>query len=165
MTHKKAIRGRPVLVIICSTVFAATTSVLTLASTVTVVGAVYTETNAVTGTNSVYEYARNSDGTLTFVNSYSTGAKGRGPGLQSQGGVILSTDNAWLFAVNAGSNSISIFSVGNPSGLTLVGTVSSNGTYPVSLTFNNNILYVLNAGTVTKQGQMICSNISGFTFS
>ena len=142
--------------------FATIACTVTLAATPTVVGAVYTQTNAPNGAiNSVYEWARNSDGTLTFVNSYSAGGKGRGPAVESQGSVILSSDNAWLFAVDAGSNSVAVFSVGSPNGLTLIGTVSSGGTFPVSLTMHGNLLYVLNAGATTTK----CSSISGFTFS
>ena len=153
---------RPTLLTFALVAFATIANTVALAATPTVVGAVYTETNAPNNaTNFVYEWARNSDGTLTFVNSYSAGGRGRGPGIESQGGVILSNDNAWLFAVNAGSNSIAVFSVGSPNGLTLIGTVSSGGTFPISLTMHGNLVYVLNTGATTTK----CSSISGFTFS
>jgi 6-phosphogluconolactonase (cycloisomerase 2 family) len=73
--------------------------------------------------------------------------------LGSQGAVIVSDDHRFLFAVNAGSNSISSFRI-VPSGLVLADTVSSGGQLPTSLAFHYGILYVLNAG--------MPNNISGF---
>lgn len=59
--------------------------------------------------------------------------------------MILSRAGEWLFAVNAGSNQISRFRVGESSiGLTAV--VRSRGSFPVSLTQHGDLLYVLNAG-------------------
>jgi 6-phosphogluconolactonase (cycloisomerase 2 family) len=118
-------------------------------------GAVYTQTNASAG-NSVVVYNRTSTGTLSPAGSVSTGGAGTGSGLGSQGAVILSDNGAWLFAVNAGSNSITSFAVQPNGGLQWADTVSSGGTTPISLTFRNGLLYVLNAGT---------PNISGFTVS
>jgi 6-phosphogluconolactonase (cycloisomerase 2 family) len=66
---------------------------------------------------------------------------------------VLSADNRWLFAVNAGSNEISVLSV-EGSGLALVDKVASGGVMPISLTVDKNIVYVLNAGG--------SGNISGF---
>ncbi|HEX6510496.1 MAG TPA: beta-propeller fold lactonase family protein [Chloroflexota bacterium] len=117
-------------------------------------GAVYTTSNSISG-NSVLVYNRTANGALTYVTSVSTGGLGTGSGLGSQGAVILSDNGAWLFAVNAGDNSVSSFSV-QPGGLTLVSTISSEGVTPVSLTFRNGLLYVLNQGDKT---------ISGFTVS
>jgi 6-phosphogluconolactonase (cycloisomerase 2 family) len=116
-------------------------------------GALYTQTNAAAG-NNVVEYDRATDGTLTVEGSYATGGLGTGAGLGSQGALALSNDNRWLFAVNAGSNEISVFSVKN-SGLTLIDRVASGGTIPISLTSNGDMLYALNAG-----GN---GNITGFT--
>jgi 6-phosphogluconolactonase len=116
------------------------------------IGAVYVLTNATSG-NAVAVWNRAADGTLTAAGSYATGGQGNGGGLGSQGAIILSQDNQWLFAVNAGSNSISSFKV-DASGLTLVSTVASGGARPTSLTVYKNRLYVLNAGG---------ANITGFT--
>ena len=71
-------------------------------------GAVYALTNAPTG-NEVVVWDRADDGSLTPAGSYATGGLGSGAGLGSQGAIILSKDNRWLFAVNAGSNDISSF--------------------------------------------------------
>ena len=73
-------------------------------------GAVYTLTNEAAG-NRVVAFDRASDGTLAPDGVYLTGGLGSGSGLGSQGAVILSQDNRKLFAVNAGSDSISYFEV------------------------------------------------------
>jgi 6-phosphogluconolactonase (cycloisomerase 2 family) len=117
------------------------------------IGAVYTLTNAATG-NEVLAYDRSADGSLSFQGSHSTGGLGSGAGLGSQSAVILSKNNQWLFAVNAGSDEISVFAV-NANGLELVDVVNSGGDLPVSLTNHKDWLYVLNAGG--------SGNISGFS--
>jgi 6-phosphogluconolactonase (cycloisomerase 2 family) len=108
-------------------------------------GAVYTMTNAAAG-NAIQVYERMADGTLSAGAMYLTGGLGSGTGLGSQGALVLSQDNRWLFAVNAGSSEISVFTVqGNA--LTLVDKESSHGSTPISLTFHKPWLYVLNAGS------------------
>lgn len=121
-------------------------------------GVVFTATNDPAG-NEVVMYNRGPDGRLTYVDRYATGGAGSGAGLTapvdplgSQNSLIVYED--WLFVVNAGSNEVSVFSISRD-GLTLVDTVPSGGTYPVSLTVYNDWLYVLNAG-----GD---GNITGFT--
>jgi 6-phosphogluconolactonase len=79
-----------------------------------------------------------------------------GAGLGSQGAIILSEDNCWLFAVYAGSNDISAFQV-DDHGLKLISRVASGGTLPTSLTVYDDLLYVLNAGG--------SGNITGFVIS
>jgi 6-phosphogluconolactonase (cycloisomerase 2 family) len=59
-----------------------------------------------------------------------------------------------LFAVNAGSNQISVLEI-TPSGLDLVDVVDSGGIRPISLTVHDDLLYVLNEGGTP--------NITGFT--
>ena len=107
-------------------------------------GAVYTLTNSSSG-NAVMMFNRAANGQLALGGTFSTGGMGSGAGLASQGAVILDSSNRFLFAVNAGSNTISVFSV-TFNGLSLVGTTSSYGQNPVSLTSFGNMLYVLNAG-------------------
>ena len=94
------------------------------------VGHVYVLSNSPAG-NAVLDYSRASDGTLSGPVSYPTGGTGTGGGLGSQGAVILDGDD--LYAVNAGSNSITRFSV-HRSGLEWEATVPSGGTMPISLT-------------------------------
>ena len=69
---------------------------------------------------------------------------------------MLSADGRWLFAVNAGSDSISSFAV-RRGGLRLIDTASSHGAMPISLTNHNNLLFVVNAGG--------SGNIAGFAVS
>jgi 6-phosphogluconolactonase len=107
-------------------------------------GALYTLTNAAAG-NSVVAYDRANDGTLSLEGTFATGGLGTGSGLGSQGALILGQGDKWLFAVNAGSNDISVFSV-NPDGVTLMDREPSGGTTPISLTSSGDVLYVLNAG-------------------
>jgi 6-phosphogluconolactonase len=116
-------------------------------------GAVYTLTNAPSG-NAVLVFARSGNGSLSPAGSFATGGTGTGSGLGSQGAVIVSDDGRLLFAVNAGSNTISSFRI-RPGGLELVGTEPSGGTMPTSLASRGGLLYVLNAG--------VANNLSGFT--
>jgi 6-phosphogluconolactonase len=118
-------------------------------------GAVYVLTNAPAG-NAVLVYNRGGDGSLTPAGSYATGGAGSGAGLGSQGAVIVSDDQRLLFAVNAGSHSVSSFRI-RPSGLELVDTVPSGGTVPISVAFRGGLLYVLNAGAP--------NSVSGFSVS
>jgi 6-phosphogluconolactonase (cycloisomerase 2 family) len=74
--------------------------------------------------------------------------------LASQGALILSQGNQFLFAVNAGSNQISVLRVSS-AGLDLIGVVDSGGVRPISLALHENLLYVLNEGGTP--------NITGFT--
>jgi 6-phosphogluconolactonase len=122
-------------------------------------GHVYLLSNMVAG-NNVLEYSRASDGSLTLTGTWPTGDIGTGGGLGSQGAVILGNregdgdgEQKLLFAVNAGSNSISTFKV-RKSGLQFLSTVNSGGIRPVSITQSHNLVFVLNAG-----GD---GNISGF---
>src|SRR5258707_4440970 len=106
---------------------------------------VYTITNAATG-NGVAAFSRDAAGALTPVATYAAGGNGTGANLGSQGAVALSDNGKLLFAVNAGSDSISEFAVREDGGLTLLSTFSSNGARPTSLTIHKNLLYVLDAG-------------------
>jgi len=115
-------------------------------------GAVYAMTNDASG-NEVVVYDRSQNGSLTLVGSVGTGGMGTGAGLGSQGALILSPNAKWLFAVNAGSNDVSQFSVHPDGDLSLVDVEPSGGDTPVGVTFHRRLLYVLNAGS---------DNISGF---
>ena len=133
-----------------------------------IAGYVYTLSNQTKG-NKVLVYSRTSEGTISYVTAYPTGGTGTGGGLGNQGAITLSGnsnghrsdgdhndgdhENDLLLAVNPGSNSVSSFKVSG-GGLQWVSTVSSGGTTPVSVTMDNNIVYVLNSGG--------SGNISGF---
>lgn len=117
-------------------------------------GALFTESNAASG-NAVLVFPKTADGSPspTWI-SVPTGGAGAGASLGSQGAVTLSPDGSQLFAVNAGSNSISAFAVTN-NALTLENVVWSGGTDPISLTTHDHVLYVLNAGSSTISGYSI----------
>ena len=116
-------------------------------------GAVYTLSNA--PTNQVLVFNRAWDGTLSPAGAFATGGMGGALG-GPQGAIALSADNRWLFAVNAGSNDVTVFAV-KPWGLVWVDKEPSGGTTPVSLTVHGDLLYVLNAGGA--------GNIAGFVQS
>ena len=119
-------------------------------------GAVYALTNGLAG-NAVAVFDRAADGTLTAAGTVPTGGTGTGGGLGNQGALALSDNGRRLYAVNPGSDSVTAFAVG-AGGLTSLGTVSSGGVRPVSVTANGGLVYILNAGNGIASG-----SISGFT--
>jgi 6-phosphogluconolactonase len=121
-----------------------------------VAGHVYVLNNPA-GPNSISAFNRFADGTLAFAGTTVIGGLGSGSGLGSQGSLVLSPERNWLFAVDAGSNQISVVAVDFRGNLTLVSVSSSGGVDPVSLTFSDNRLYVVNAGDSTNAG-----NVAGF---
>jgi 6-phosphogluconolactonase (cycloisomerase 2 family) len=111
-------------------------------------GAVYTATNGVHH-NEVLAYRRADNGALTFLRSYDTGGRGSGgtvDPLQSQGSVVLSADDHYLFVVNSGSGDISSFNVKPGGALHLIGCEPTLGGFPNALAVHGNILYALDAG-------------------
>jgi 6-phosphogluconolactonase len=104
--------------------------------------AVYTMTNSAAG-NAVKVFHRSGGGALSPGGEFATGGLGSGTGLGNQGGLVL--DGNRLFAVNAGSDSISSFRV-QGHGLELIDTDPSGGDQPISLAVNDDLLYVLHAG-------------------
>jgi 6-phosphogluconolactonase len=120
-------------------------------------GAVYIMTNDPSG-NQIVAYHRSADGGLTWAGTFSTGGIGlKGLTGTNQGGIALSQNGQWLIVVNAGSNTVSVFRVGLE-GLELTDTASSQGITPISVTLNNGVVYVLNAGNTETAG-----NIAGFS--
>jgi 6-phosphogluconolactonase (cycloisomerase 2 family) len=115
-------------------------------------GNVFTLTNSPAG-NAVAIFAQQADGSLAAAGQVSTGGLGSGSGLGSQGSLTKSEDGRWLLAVNAGSNDISLFSIGSGD-ISLAGRAASGGTTPISVTIYHDLVYVLNAGG--------SGNISGF---
>jgi 6-phosphogluconolactonase len=119
-------------------------------------GAVYIIDNSASS-NHVWVYSRAANGQLASTGTvFSTGGKGTGANLASQGAVVLTQDGRWLLVVDAGSNQISVFRV---SGASLVRTsiTGSRGSDPISLTVSKNLVYVLDAGAA--------GNIAGFTLN
>ena len=110
---------------------------------------VFVQTDNTTG-NQVIAYDRNADGSLSGGRSFSTdGVGGVLAGaavdhLASQGSLTYDSDQGLLYAVNAGSNTVSVFSV-HGDNLALRQVISSGGTFPVSVAVSGDLVYVLNA--------------------
>ena len=167
-------RSRPVLVGIAAGVCFLSLWVLTEAgngaSTAKPVGAVYSETNSPSG-NSVVVFDRFANGILKKRQAVRTGGKGStqsvgcGPGcpiLDSQTAVVVSENGKFVFAVNAGSNTVSSFRE-TAAGLKRVNQVSSGGSMPESLALHGDLLYVLNVATGNSNGTT--GNIYGLHIS
>ncbi|WP_172597594.1 lactonase family protein [Sulfuriflexus mobilis] len=116
-------------------------------------GGVFAATNSPED-NEILFYRRAYDGSLTFVDRYSTGGLGTPiqtqfaglpDPLASQGSVILSDDKRWLLVTNAGSSELSLFRVYRDR-LKLSATVDSGGKFPVSVTVHDDLVYVMNVG-------------------
>jgi hypothetical protein len=122
------------------------------------VGAVYTQTNSPSG-NDVVVFDRAADGTLTKREAVSTGGNGSPqdvgcgpcPILDSQTAVVVSKNGKFVFAVNAGSDTVSSFKESN-GGLVLVDQEPSGGDMPESLALHGDLLYVLNVDTANSNG-------------
>lgn len=108
-------------------------------------GAVYTMSNDPSG-NAVLVFARTARGQIAYETSVDTGGFGTGGGLGNQGALTLTRNERWLLAVNAGSNSVSVFAV-RPNGLRLTHVAASGGVQPISVTEHRGLVYVLNAGS------------------
>jgi 6-phosphogluconolactonase (cycloisomerase 2 family) len=118
-------------------------------------GAVFVMTNAA-GQNQIIAYARNADGSLQEGKKIPTGGRGSGgvtDPLGSQGSLTLSENHTLLFAVNAGSGTISVFHV-QGANLNLLGDVPCGGSEPVAVAQQGKLVYVVNAGGA--------SNVTGF---
>jgi 6-phosphogluconolactonase (cycloisomerase 2 family) len=110
---------------------------------------VFAQTDNTAG-NSVVAYDRAGDGTLHAAGTYATGGLGGVltgsvvDHLASQGSLTYDAQHALLFAVNAGSNTVSVFSVRGDR-LDLEQVLPSYGDFPVSVAVQGNLVYVLNA--------------------
>lgn len=115
-------------------------------------GTVYTASNSPAG-NAILLFDRLADGRLVPAGSVATGGTGTGSGLGNQGGLIVTRNEQWLLAVNAGSNSLSVFDV-RKRGLRLVDVTPTGGARPISVTEHRGVVYVVHAGS---------DDIAGFT--
>jgi 6-phosphogluconolactonase len=105
--------------------------------------------------NEVIAFRRDADGMLSRLGSYATGGRGTGrPHLASQSSVVVGGDA--LLVVNAGSDDVSLFSIG-ADGIALRDRAASGGTMPTSVAVRDSHVYVLNAG-----GD---ANVTGFTLA
>ena len=112
-------------------------------------GEVYVQTDATSG-NAIVVYHRNSDGTLTQAGQYATGGLGGilagsvVDHLASQGSLTYDSEHGLLYAVNAGSNTVTVFGV-HGDHLVRHQVIGSGGSFPVSVATRGNVVYVLNA--------------------
>ena len=132
-------------------------------------GAIYAMTNDATN-NEVAVFDRSANGTLTPAGSFATGGRGSGTFENSANGLILGEQspnnlngsNKYLYATNAGSNSITVFRTTND-GLEITDVEPSGGDHPISVTVHDNTLYVLNGGASNCSGGT--PSIVGFRIS
>ena len=125
--------------------------------------AVFVMTDNTAG-NAVVAYRRAPSGTLALAGTYSTGGLGgvlSGSVVDhtaSEGALAYDREHGLLFAVNPGSDTVSVFRVLGDR-LELSQVVWSGGVFPVSVAVHGNTAYVLNAlGGGTLSGY----RISGF---
>ena len=125
---------------------------------------VFVQNNSTTG-NQVFAYDRAPNGTLSLAGTYATGGVGGVLAgsvvdhLASQGSLTYDRRHGLLYAVNAGSNSVSVFAVIHDR-LYLRQILPSGGSFPVSVAVHNDLVYVLNArngGSV--QGYRVFFNV------
>ncbi|MBE1489357.1 lactonase family protein [Plantactinospora soyae] len=111
-------------------------------------GLVFVQTNKPLG-NTIKVYERGRNGHLTAAGEFETGGLGGatvGPpvdALASQDS--LRYEDGLLFAVNAGSNTVTVFRV-HDDGLERTDVIWSGGLLPVSIGVHDDLVYVLNAG-------------------
>jgi hypothetical protein len=109
--------------------------------------------------NAVVVLDRGADGTLTLAGSFPTGGRGSGTFENSANGLILGEQSPnnlngshkYLYATNAGSNSITVFRTTHD-GLEITDVEPSGGDHPISVTVHDNTLYVLNGGASNCTG-------------
>jgi 6-phosphogluconolactonase (cycloisomerase 2 family) len=110
---------------------------------------VFVQTDNTSG-NAVVAYDRAPNGTLTQAGTYLTGGVGgilTGSVVDhtaSQGSLTYDSRHGLLYAVNAGSNSISVFIVRRDR-LFLEEVLPTGGDFPVSVAVHGDLVYVLNA--------------------
>jgi hypothetical protein len=121
---------------------------------------VFVQTDGLSG-NQVAVYDRGDDGTLDPAGTYATGGLGGAATgavvdkLASQGSLVYDAQDSLLFAVNAGSDSFSVFAVDGDT-LSLQDVLPSGGQFPNSIAVHGRLVYVLNAGSAgSVQGYRI----------
>ncbi|VDB84797.1 unnamed protein product [Peniophora sp. CBMAI 1063] len=136
-------------------------------------GAVYFMTNEPSG-NNVISATIGNNGQLTIASTFSASGNGahgqtvapEGPdAMFSQGSIVVNPTANLLATANAGSNTVSLFSINGqtPSDLTAVGPpMSSGGEFPMSVAFSSDgtALCALNAGAMDG---VQCYNVSSTT--
>jgi Lactonase, 7-bladed beta-propeller len=112
--------------------------------------AVFVQTDSPSG-NQILVLDQHRDGRLSERQTVATGGLGgQASGavvdkLASQGSLVYDASRQLLFAVNAGSGTLSVLAVQGRQ-LQLVQVVSAGGTFPDSIAVSGNLVYVLDAG-------------------
>ena len=122
------------------------------ASKVRPIGAVYAQSNDLRK-NTIVAYARMSDDTFKLIGTFPTGGKGANLNnnsvsdpLISQNSVVVTPNRRYLLAVNAGSNSVSLFKVLPDFSLKLRSVRRVAGVGPVAIAVNSRgLVYVASA--------------------
>ncbi|MFZ0091389.1 MAG: beta-propeller fold lactonase family protein [Solirubrobacteraceae bacterium] len=116
------------------------------------------------GANTIAGFVRHADGSLSALprSPFAAGGAGLGAGLSSQDAVKFAHNGRYLLAVDAGSNQISVLSVGRDGSLTPVtgSPFSSGGVEPNSIAVHDGLVYVSNLGSATA-----APNYTGFTLT
>jgi 6-phosphogluconolactonase (cycloisomerase 2 family) len=125
--------------------------------------AVFVQTDNTAG-NAVASYRRAANGTLTLAGTYPTGGLGGQLSgsvvdhLASQGSLNYDAAHGLLYAVNAGSNTVSVFAARGDR-LALRQVIGSGGVFPVSVAVRGDLVYALNAlGGGSVQGYRVLAD-------
>lgn len=139
-------------------------------------GTVYAMTNGLAG-NEIVAYERAADGSLSAAGRFDTEGLGSGSFENSDTALVVASAEGQsspvdlgggddlVLAVNAGSDSVSVFGV-TDDGLELVETEPTGGERPTSLTVHGGLVYVLNSAG-NGGGAGLCfggaPSVTGFT--
>lgn len=130
----------------------------------------YVATNAAKG-DAIVAYRIASTGLLTSFGTYPTGGRGVGPNklpaltpvaidpLGSNASIKADTRLHVLLAVNAGSATVTSFSIAEDDTLKARSTVPSGGLFPTSIATSGRLVYVANVGNPSKG---LPATVSGF---
>lgn len=118
---------------------------------------IFLQSNQLTD-NQVLVFQKKADGSVEFKSNVSAHGTGTGANVGSDGTICLSQDKKWLYAVNAGSNTLAVFR-NNRGVLTFTDTISTAGIKPVSVTTRNGKTFVVNAG---GNGSLVGFKIDSF---
>ena len=135
---------------------------------------VYIESNnSGNNANSILAYRHKDDGTLTLLGTYATGGAGvqnptekLGPD-DSETQLKISADNKFLLAVNAGSNTIAVFTIQSDGTLVTVSgsPFPSGGETPSSIDMQGQYVYIVNKSDDPLHPSTMPPNYTVFTMN
>ncbi len=95
---------------------------------------------------------------IVKLDSVATGGAGTGaPMISNQDGLIVSENGDFIYAINTGSDSLSVFKIGEKS-VKLIQTVDAQGSQPISLAQYGDLVYVVNQGSDNIAGYKVRRN-------